>query len=107
MRSLESIVVSQKIKALQERLDDIENRLDTLYCYYCSSETSSDSDSTEPYYVTSDEPTSSEKKISRAKCVKIKSAQARNKKAKPRRNQRKRARTVNFIIESDKLTSNG
>ena len=86
MRSLESIVVSQKIKALQERLDDIENRLDTLYCYYCSSETSSDSDSSEPYYVTSDEPTSSEKKISKAKCVKIKSG---NKKAKPRRNQRK------------------
>ncbi|CAB4407765.1 unnamed protein product [Rhizophagus irregularis] len=104
MRSLESIVVSQKIKALQERLDDIENRLDTLYCYYCSSETSSDSDSSEPYYVTSDEPTSSEKKISKAKCVKIKSG---NKKAKPRRNQRKRARAVNFIIESDKLTSNG
>ncbi|PKY35146.1 hypothetical protein RhiirB3_455571 [Rhizophagus irregularis] len=42
MRSLESVVVIEKIKALEERLDDIDNRLDTLFSsFYCSSEFSS------------------------------------------------------------------
>jgi hypothetical protein len=31
MRSLESTLVSVKIKALEERLDDIDNRLDILF----------------------------------------------------------------------------
>ncbi|CAB4392915.1 unnamed protein product [Rhizophagus irregularis] len=120
MRSLESVLVSGKIRALEERLDDIDNRLDTLFSHSCPSELkkkvkklertvdwignyieeqtglepgeevdapsgaeSSDSDSTETFYVTSDEPNISEKKIPKAKCVKIKSG---NKKAKPRRN---------------------
>ena len=98
MRLLESIVVSQKIKALQERLDDIENRLDTLYCYYCSSETSSSESDYETSDETSDEPTSSEKKIPKAKCVKIKYG---NKKARPRRNPARSVKSKKYIIESD------
>ncbi|PKK60362.1 hypothetical protein RhiirC2_793431 [Rhizophagus irregularis] len=122
MRSDDRVLFFEKFKALEERLDDIDNRLDTLFYYYCSSKSSSfehkklertldsivkhieeqtalepgkeltdssDSDSFEPYYVSSDEPTSLEKKICKVKCVNKKSA---NKKAKPRRNQRKRAR---------------
>ena len=49
MRSLESVVVFEKIKALEERLDDIDNRLDTLFSsFYCSSESSSSESDYEP-----------------------------------------------------------
>ncbi|CAB4387832.1 unnamed protein product [Rhizophagus irregularis] len=96
MRSDDRVLFFEKFKALEERLDDIDNRLDTLFYYYCSSKSSSfehkklertldsivkhieeqtalepgkeltdssDSDSFESYYVSSDEPTSLEKKI--------------------------------------------
>ncbi|CAB4386669.1 unnamed protein product [Rhizophagus irregularis] len=100
MRSDDRVLFFEKFKALEERLDDIDNRLDTLFYYYCSSKSSSfehkklertldsivkhieeqtalepgkeltdssDSDSFEPYYVSSDEPTSLEKKICKVK----------------------------------------
>jgi len=82
MRSDDRVVVFEKIRALEERLDDIDNRLDTLFSsFYCSSDSdSSDSDyEYEPY----EAPSSSEKKICKVKCVKKKSG---NKKVKPRRN---------------------
>ncbi|RGB28714.1 hypothetical protein C1646_818951 [Rhizophagus diaphanus] len=98
--------IDTKCWILSDRITTLPYRYWRIQAYknMVKDETSSDSDSSKPYYVISDEPTSSEKKISKAKCVKIKSG---NKKAKPRRNQHKSARAVNFIIESDKLTSNG
>ena len=54
MRSLESVVVFEKIKALEERLDDIDNRLDTLFSsFYCSFESSSFESDYEPWKATS------------------------------------------------------
>ena len=49
MRSVDRVVVFEKIRALEERLDDIVNRLDTLFSsFYCSSESSSsETDSSE------------------------------------------------------------
>ena len=57
MRSVDRVVVFEKIRALEERLDDIDNRLDTLFSsFYCSSESSSSESDYEPC-----KPTASEK----------------------------------------------
>ena len=53
MRSVDRVVVIEKIKALEERLDDIDNRLDTLFSsFYCSSESSSSESDYEPWKAT-------------------------------------------------------
>ena len=82
MRSLDRVVVFEKIRALEERLDDIDNRLDTLFSsFYCSSD--SDSSDSDYEYESCEVPSSSEKKFCKVKCMKKKSG---NKKVKPRRN---------------------
>ncbi|CAB5360961.1 unnamed protein product [Rhizophagus irregularis] len=83
--------LKRKVKKLERTVDWIGNYVEEQTALEPGKELtdSSDSDSFEPYYVSSDEPTSLEKKICKVKCVNKKSA---NKKAKPRRNQRKRAR---------------
>ena len=75
MRSVDRVVVFEKIRALEERLDDIDNRLDTLFSsFYCSSESSSSELDYEPWKATSFEKPRNKK------------VKSNNKKAKPRRN---------------------
>ncbi|PKY35597.1 hypothetical protein RhiirB3_456632 [Rhizophagus irregularis] len=74
-KSLESVLVSGKIRALEERLDDIDNRLDTLFSsFYCSSESSSSESDYEPWKATGFEKPGNKK------------VKSNNKKAIPRRN---------------------
>ncbi|PKC55252.1 hypothetical protein RhiirA1_446879 [Rhizophagus irregularis] len=59
MRSVDRVVVFEKIRALEERLDVIDNRLDTLFSsFYCSSESSSSESDYEPC-----KPTAPEKSV--------------------------------------------
>ena len=75
MRSVDRVVVFEKIRALEERLDDIDNRLDTLFSsFYCSSESSSSESDYEPWKATG---------LKKPGNKKVKS---NNKKTKPRRN---------------------
>ena len=108
MRSHESALVSVKIKVLEERLDDIDNRLNILFSHSCPSELkkkvkklertvdwignyveeqtglepgkelTDSSDSSETDYVIHDP----EKKVHKVKCVKKRSG---NKKVKHKR----------------------
>ncbi|GBC08370.1 hypothetical protein RclHR1_08070004 [Rhizophagus clarus] len=75
MKTLESALVFEKIKVLEERLDDIDNRLDTLFSsFYYSSESSSSKSDYEPWKATGFEKPGNKK------------VKSNNKKAKPRRN---------------------
>ncbi|CAB4490136.1 hypothetical protein RIR_jg14536.t1 [Rhizophagus irregularis DAOM 181602=DAOM 197198] len=65
MRSVDRVVVFEKIRALEERLDVIDNRLDTLFSsFYCSSESSSSESDYEPCKPTAPEK-SGNKKVKR------------------------------------------
>ncbi|CAB4377818.1 unnamed protein product [Rhizophagus irregularis] len=75
MRSVDRVVVFEKIRALEERLDDIDNHLDTLFSsFYYSSESSSSESDYEPWKATGFEKTGNKK------------VKSNNKKAIPRRN---------------------
>jgi hypothetical protein len=125
MRSLESTLVSVKIKALKEKLDEIDKCLDTLFSYSCPSELKKkvkklertvdwignyveEQTALEPGEELTDSSDSSEtdyvihypeKKVHKVKCVKKRSS---NKKVKRKRYQ---SRSVN--VELGKLSSNG